>query len=66
MIIIIIKIFVKRHIGKAMAVSVSVNEIFSVKEWCDLENRVNSLYTMNSGEMIEYCHNFWYEKDRVV
>jgi len=24
----------------AMAVSVALSEIFSVKEWCDLENRV--------------------------
>jgi len=26
-----------------MAVSVAICEIFSVKEWCDLENRVRSL-----------------------
>ena len=25
---------------KTMAISVAVCEIFSVKEWCDLENRV--------------------------
>jgi len=34
-----------------MAVSVAVCEIFSVKEWCDLENRVkaNSFKVIGSG-----------------
>jgi len=33
-----------------MAVSVAVCEIFSVKKWCDLENRV----------MVRQCHWKWH------
>ena len=34
-----------------MAVSVAVCEIFSVKEWCDLENRVR----VRSRSLDHYC-----------
>jgi len=32
-----------------MAVSVAVCGIFSVKEWCDLENRVSSFKVIGNG-----------------
>jgi len=38
-----------------MAVSVSVSEIFSVKEWCDLENAVR--VRSRSLEMAPFCRS---------
>ena len=32
-----------------MAVSVAVCEIFSIKEWCDLENRVRLFMVIGNG-----------------
>jgi len=47
-----------------MAVSAAVCEIFSIKEWCDLENRVrvvsyltlNNTMTLKSGLEVTQCH----------
>jgi len=37
-----------------MAISVAVSEIFSVKEWCDLENRVMVMVRSRSLEMAPF------------
>jgi len=37
------------HSIVTMAVSVAVSEIFSVKEWCDFENRVRVLRVGSFG-----------------
>ena len=40
-----------------MAVSVAVSEIFSVKEWCDLENQVKGPSNSRQSMFLEECLN---------
>ena len=52
------------HSVLSMAVSVAVCEIFSVKEWCNLENRVR--VHSRSLEMAPYTHTSSYSHSVVA
>jgi len=41
-----------------MAVSVAVSEIFSVKEWCDLENMVMVFKIIGNGTISYIAYDF--------
>ena len=47
-----------------MAVYVAVCEIFSVKEWCDLENRVRVLSTLLEMALFDRSHTSSYSPSR--
>jgi len=49
-----------------MAVYVAVCEIFSVKEWCDLENRVRVLSTLLEMALFDRSHTSSYSPSIVT